>query len=85
MGDAVLRTFADRLTQTLEPFGPSIRTLVVARFGGDEFVIVLRHASARAVGMQIAARLQRGIQAAHHIRLAGVLLGAEHRRRVLSG
>ena len=28
--------------------------LVIARFGGDEFVVVLRHAQARAVGMQIA-------------------------------
>ena len=54
MGDAVLRAFATRLAQTVERFGAESRRLLIARFGGDEFVVVLRHASARSFGVQVA-------------------------------
>jgi diguanylate cyclase (GGDEF)-like protein len=54
VGDAVLRTVAGKLTKTLEQFRAVCQHLSVARFGGDEFVILLRDAGARALGMQIA-------------------------------
>jgi diguanylate cyclase (GGDEF)-like protein len=54
MGDAVLRAFGARLIETVDGFGTEPERLLVARFGGDEFVIVLRHASARSFAVQIA-------------------------------
>ena len=54
VGDAVLRTVAGRLTRALEPYKAAHPHLMVARFGGDEFVIVLRHATARSVGVHLA-------------------------------
>ena len=53
-GDAVLRAFAARLQRTVEQFGADAERLMIARFGGDEFIVVLRHASARSLGMQVA-------------------------------
>ena len=55
VGDEVLRTVAARLTGALADFLEQHPRLVIARFGGDEFVIVLQHAQAREMGMQIAA------------------------------
>ena len=54
VGDEVLRTVADRLTSTLAGFTAKHPSVLVARFGGDEFVIAVRHAQAREIGMQIA-------------------------------
>ncbi len=64
LGDAVLREFGARLLRTVEKFGAlsdsrtadnrAVDKLVVARFGGDEFTVVLRHASARSFGLQVA-------------------------------
>lgn len=54
VGDAVLRTVAGKITSTLEPFTAEHRHVFVARFGGDEFVILLRHAAARALAVRIA-------------------------------
>ena len=56
IGDAVLRSFAERLAQTVEAFGTPPESRVVARFAGDEFVAVVRHPSARSLAMQIAGR-----------------------------
>jgi diguanylate cyclase (GGDEF)-like protein len=55
VGDEVLRTVAGRLTTTVASFSAQHPRVVVARFGGDEFVIVVHHAQAREIGMQIAA------------------------------
>ncbi|HUL82146.1 MAG TPA: EAL domain-containing protein [Gammaproteobacteria bacterium] len=55
VGDEVLRTVAGRLTRTLAPFAPRHPSVVAARFGGDEFVIAVRHSAARDVGLEIAA------------------------------
>jgi diguanylate cyclase (GGDEF)-like protein len=54
VGDAVLRTVADRLARTLEAFAAQCSDLSVARFGGDEFVILVRHSAARAISIEIA-------------------------------
>jgi diguanylate cyclase (GGDEF)-like protein len=55
-GDAVLRTVAARLTEALRDFEIGKGHLSVARFGGDEFVILLRHAEAHSLALQAAER-----------------------------
>ncbi len=54
VGDAVLLTVAARLRKTLAEFTAYYPDVMVARFGGDEFVIGVRHPQARDVGMRIA-------------------------------
>jgi diguanylate cyclase (GGDEF)-like protein len=54
VGDAVLRTVAGKLAATLDRFQGGCRHLSVARFGGDEFVILLLDVEARALALQIA-------------------------------
>jgi diguanylate cyclase (GGDEF)-like protein len=54
VGDAVLRTVAAKLTRTIEPFQDRCKHLSVARFGGDEFVMLLRHSDARALSIELA-------------------------------
>jgi diguanylate cyclase (GGDEF)-like protein len=54
VGDAVLRTVAAKLSAALERFQADCQHLSVARFGGDEFVVLLRHAEARATAVAVA-------------------------------
>jgi diguanylate cyclase (GGDEF)-like protein len=54
VGDAVLRTVAGKLSCTLHSFQSPGAHLSVARFGGDEFVILLRHSTARELATSIA-------------------------------
>jgi diguanylate cyclase (GGDEF)-like protein len=54
VGDAVLRTVAGKLAAALESFQARCEHLSVARFGGDEFVILLRNSGARALAIEIA-------------------------------
>jgi diguanylate cyclase (GGDEF)-like protein len=54
IGDAVLRAFAKRLAQTVAKFDTRPERQIIARFGGDEFVVVLRDASARSLATRIA-------------------------------
>jgi diguanylate cyclase len=54
VGDAVLRTVAGKLSRTLDSFQTPGAQLSVARFGGDEFVILLRHSTAREIAAAIA-------------------------------
>jgi diguanylate cyclase (GGDEF)-like protein len=53
VGDAVLRVVAGYLATSLEAFGEFRDRLTLSRFGGDEFVILLRHADARSIGLAI--------------------------------
>ena len=54
-GDAVLRIVAGNLARALEPFvATHASNVTLARFGGDEFVVLLRSAEARAVAIRIA-------------------------------
>jgi diguanylate cyclase (GGDEF)-like protein len=55
VGDEVLLTVASRLMNTLAAFATQHPDLLVARFGGDEFVVAVRDAQAREVGLEIAA------------------------------
>ena len=55
VGDEVLLTVASRLTKTLRRLSAQHPDVMVARFGGDEFVVAVRHSQARDVGLQIAA------------------------------
>ena len=54
VGDAVLRVVAARLRHTLEQFPGVHQHASVSRFGGDEFVILLRHPQARALALEVA-------------------------------
>jgi diguanylate cyclase (GGDEF)-like protein len=58
VGDAVLQTVAGKLTAALEPFQSTDehahQRLSVARFGGDEFVILLRDRAARERALALA-------------------------------
>jgi diguanylate cyclase len=54
VGDAVLRVVAERLQHTLSRFEGQHQHGSVARFGGDEFVILLRRATARTLATDIA-------------------------------
>jgi diguanylate cyclase (GGDEF)-like protein len=53
IGDAVLRIVAGQLETSLEAFAEFRDRLTLSRFGGDEFVILLRHAEARSIGLAI--------------------------------
>jgi diguanylate cyclase (GGDEF)-like protein len=54
VGDEVLRTVAQRLKETLGSLSAEYPTAVASRFGGDEFVIGVRHAQARDAALAIA-------------------------------
>jgi two-component system cell cycle response regulator len=54
VGDEVLKTFAERVTQRLRGFD------LVARLGGEEFVVILPDIS-KDMAVQVAERLRRGI------------------------
>lgn len=54
VGDAVLRVVAERLRLVLSRFQAANQESQVARFGGDEFVILLRRAAARELATEIA-------------------------------
>jgi diguanylate cyclase (GGDEF)-like protein len=54
VGDAVLRIVAEKLSEVIGRFQPKHEHVSIARFGGDEFVILLRHADARDLAVEIA-------------------------------
>jgi diguanylate cyclase (GGDEF)-like protein len=54
VGDGVLKDVAAKLAQTLSQFQPRDLDVTAARFGGDEFVLLLRHANARSIALEIA-------------------------------
>jgi diguanylate cyclase len=53
VSDAVLQTVAANLNRSLGRLSAMHENLVIARFGGDEFVILIRHAAARLVALEI--------------------------------
>jgi len=54
VGDAVLKNVAGKLAQVLAPFQAAHDGVSVARFGGDEFVVLVGEAKARSVALEIA-------------------------------
>jgi diguanylate cyclase (GGDEF)-like protein len=54
VGDAVLCTVAGKLTRAVEGLAGEPTHLSLARFGGDEFVILLRHSDAKTLGLRLA-------------------------------
>lgn len=54
VGDAVLCTVAGRLARAVEDMAEEPAHISLARFGGDEFVILVRHDDARMLSLQIA-------------------------------
>jgi diguanylate cyclase (GGDEF)-like protein len=54
VGDALLQTVAGKLVRVLAPFQAERGCVSVARFGGDEFVVLVGAASARLVALEIA-------------------------------
>jgi diguanylate cyclase (GGDEF)-like protein len=54
VGDIVLQTVAERLIRTLGAFQSENKHMSVSRFGGDEFVILLRGTAARSLALTVA-------------------------------
>jgi diguanylate cyclase (GGDEF)-like protein len=54
VGDAVLQNVAGKLTRLVSRFQAEYADVSVARFGGDEFVVLVRHAAARRLASEIA-------------------------------
>ena len=57
IGDAVLRIVAGKLERTLEESRSIHRHVSLARFGGDEFIVLLRHPQARLHARRLAESL----------------------------
>jgi diguanylate cyclase (GGDEF)-like protein len=53
-GDAILKLVAAKLATTLSEFESQQIRVIAARFGGDEFVLLLRHINARSMALAIA-------------------------------
>jgi diguanylate cyclase len=54
VGDAVLCTVAGKLTRAVEVLSGEPTHMSLARFGGDEFVILVRHSDARTLALRLA-------------------------------
>jgi len=54
VGDAVLRTVAGKLARSIEGLADARTHVSLARFGGDEFVILVRHRDAGAIALGLA-------------------------------
>jgi diguanylate cyclase (GGDEF)-like protein len=54
VGDDVLRIVAQKLTQAISAQQAENNQIVLSRFGGDEFVVIVRHPRAQRVGLEVA-------------------------------
>jgi diguanylate cyclase len=54
VGDAVLKDVAAKLAQTVAQFESQGVRVTAARFGGDEFVLLLQHVNARSIALETA-------------------------------
>lgn len=53
VGDDVLRIVAQKLTQAIAPHQTEKNEVVLSRFGGDEFVVLVRHAHLPGLGLEV--------------------------------
>ena len=58
VGDAVLQNVADKLSRIVSHFQAEAVHVSVSRFGGDEFVVLVRHPNARSLAADIAGACQ---------------------------
>jgi diguanylate cyclase len=58
VGDAVLQNVADKLSRIASRFQAEAVHVSVSRFGGDEFVVLVRHPNARSLAADIAGACQ---------------------------
>jgi diguanylate cyclase len=58
VGDAVLQNVADKLSRIVSRFQAEAVHVSVSRFGGDEFVVLVRHPDARSLAEDIAGACQ---------------------------
>ena len=58
VGDDVLRIVAAKLNDGLDCFRRQTVDIMLSRFGGDEFVVLLRHDAAAVVGLEVAKACQ---------------------------
>jgi diguanylate cyclase len=58
VGDAVLQNVADKLSRIVSRFQAEAVHVSVSRFGGDEFVVLVRHPNARSLAADIAGACQ---------------------------
>ena len=61
-GDAVLRTVGDRLTRSIDGPDGKPAHVSLARFGGDEFVILVRHPEAGSLALRLAEKCSAGFK-----------------------
>jgi diguanylate cyclase (GGDEF) domain len=54
VGDEVLRIVAQKLAQAVSAFYTAQVPIVLSRFGGDEFVVLVRHPRSHGIGVEIA-------------------------------
>jgi diguanylate cyclase (GGDEF)-like protein len=54
VGDDVLRIVAQKLTQAISAHQTANNQIVLSRFGGDEFVVLVRHARTPGLGIEVA-------------------------------
>jgi diguanylate cyclase (GGDEF)-like protein len=57
VGDAVLKIVAGNLGRAIGPFKAECQHVTLSRFGGDEFVVLLRNPTARSIALRLAEAL----------------------------
>ena len=84
IGDAVLRIVAGTLERALEPTKLMLRHVSLARFGGDEFVVLLRSLDARSIATRLAQTFCGAFERPIEYNALEFYTASEHRYRPVS-